>query len=63
MYGILDHPQGVHYEADLLPDGLIAWNEGTYSSPYSWASQCKNLVNPDHKSGIGWGHVSGNVVC
>ncbi|XP_064389477.1 MPN domain-containing protein-like isoform X2 [Halichondria panicea] len=48
---------GHRCEADLLPDGLIQWEGSTYSSPYAWASQCKNLVNPDHKSGIGWGHI------
>ena len=37
---------------------MIFWNDEKYSSPYAWASQCKNLVNPDHKTGIGWGHVS-----
>ena len=55
---ILYFSQGKRYEADLLSNGLIAWNGATYTSPYAWASQCKNLVNPDHKSGIGWGHVS-----
>lgn len=50
--------QGKRYEADLLSDGMIFWNDEKYSSPYAWASQCKNLVNPDHKTGIGWGHVS-----
>jgi hypothetical protein len=45
------------YEADLLSNGLIAWNSQTFTSPYAWASQCKNETNPDHKSGIGWGHI------
>eukprot|EP00731_Ephydatia_muelleri_P020242 Em0012g1067a len=48
---------GQRYEADLLADGMIFWNDEKYSSPYAWASQCKNLVNPDHKTGIGWGHI------
>ena len=52
------HTQSKRYEADLLSNGLIAWNGQTFTSPYAWASQCKNETNPDHKSGIGWGHVS-----
>jgi proteasome lid subunit RPN8/RPN11 len=50
-------PQSKRYEADLLSNGLIAWNSQTFTSPYAWASQCKNETNPDHKSGIGWGHI------
>lgn len=52
------HTQGMHCEADLLADGWIQWQGQKFSSPYAWASQCKNDVNPNHKSGIGWGHVS-----
>ena len=55
----------MHCEADLLSDGWIQWQGQKFSSPYAWASQCKNDVNPNHKSGIGWGHVSiiKNKIC
>ena len=58
VFLLVHYLKGKRCQADLLADGLIQWNGSRYSSPYAWASQCKNQVNPDHKSGIGWGHVS-----
>lgn len=44
--------------ADLLPEGTIRGEGQIYASPYAWASYCKNQINPDQKTAIGWGHVS-----
>lgn len=49
--------QGRRYIADLLPEGTIRGDGQIYASPYAWASHCKNQINPDQKTAIGWGHV------
>lgn len=48
---------GKRYTADLLPEGTIQSDGHIYASPYAWASHCKNLVNPEQKTAIGWGHI------
>ncbi|XP_019854291.1 PREDICTED: MPN domain-containing protein-like [Amphimedon queenslandica] len=48
---------GKRYTADLLPEGTIRGNGQIYASPYAWASYCKNEINPDQKTAIGWGHI------
>jgi hypothetical protein len=48
---------GKRYIADLLPEGTIRGEDQIFASPYAWASHCKNQVNPDQKTAIGWGHV------
>lgn len=49
--------QGRRYTADLLPEGTIRGDGQIFASPYAWASHCKNQINPDQKTAIGWGHV------
>jgi hypothetical protein len=48
---------GKRYIADLLPEGTIRGEDQIFASPYAWASHCKNQVNPDQKTAIGWGHI------
>ena len=49
--------QGKRFTADLLPEGTIRFEGQIFASPYAWASLCKNEMNPEQKTAIGWGHV------
>ncbi|CAD5114435.1 DgyrCDS3567 [Dimorphilus gyrociliatus] len=48
---------GKKFVADLLPDGKLKSQENVFNSPSAWAIHCKKVVNPDKKSGCGWGSV------
>lgn len=48
---------GKKFVADLLPDGKLKSRGTVFNSPSAWAIHCKKVVNPDKKSGCGWGSV------
>lgn len=43
----------------MLEDGKIKSQETDiiFASPSAWAVACKRFINPDKKSGCGWGSV------
>lgn len=43
----------------MLEDGKIRSQETDiiFASPSAWAVACKRFINPDKKSGCGWGSV------
>lgn len=51
--------QGQKFVGDLLEDGKIRSQETdfVFASPSAWAVACKRFINPDKKSGCGWGSV------
>jgi len=50
---------GRKFIGDLNPDGTIKCHNvnKVFSSPSSWAMNCKKQINPDKKSGCGWASV------
>lgn len=51
--------QGQKFYGDLLEDGRIKSQEteAIFCSPSAWAINCKRIINPDKKSGVGWSSI------
>jgi hypothetical protein len=51
--------QGQKFFGDLLEDGRIKSQEteAIFCSPSAWAINCKRIINPDKKSGVGWSSI------
>ncbi|XP_012162533.1 MPN domain-containing protein CG4751 isoform X2 [Ceratitis capitata] len=50
---------GQKFVGDLMPDGKIKSHETEtiFLTPSAWAMHCKRIINPEKKSGCGWGSV------